>query len=362
MWKKILQNDITLLLLLTGAVIFLLKFVTPLLGPLLLSCIFLAGFGPSMGFVQRHFRIKRQYSAVLYLLIVLGILLALFWILSYWLVGNIPMWAKELKELQGNLTEWMEQLGMLCKRWFGIHPEYLEQILQEGLANAMQSLEEKMVPGVVDNSVRFAKVLACMGGFWITFFIAVILLAKDYDRAVNFLLDKEKCHVILNILCGVIRYIVTFLKSQLIILSLISLLCMVVLSLFHVSQGIAFGLLAGVLDALPFIGTGIVLVPLSLSGFLTGAYGKGAGCLVLYVACILLRELLEPKLLGKQMGVSPVLMLMSLYAGIQLFGVVGILKGPLGFVVIWQAFLSLKNEREKEGKKDPEKPESPRFS
>ena len=61
----------------------------------------------------------------------------------------------------------------------------------------------------------------------------------------------------------------------------------------------------------------------------------------MYVACIFIRELLEPKLIGKKIGVSPVLILLSIYAGIKLFGIWGIIGGPLGFIMIYQAYLSL---------------------
>ena len=57
-------------------------------------------------------------------------------------------------------------------------------------------------------------------------------------------------------------------------------------------------------------------------------------CLVLYGGCILTREMLEPKLIGKSVGVAPVYMLLAIYAGVKLFGVGGIIKGPLSLIVI----------------------------
>ena len=102
-----------------------------------------------------------------------------------------------------------------------------------------------------------------------------------------------------------------------------------------------WGILAGVLDALPFIGTGVVLVPLAVQQFFCGSYVRGVVCLLLYAACIFIRELLEPKLIGKRIGVSPIAILLSIYGGIQLFGLWGIIGGPLGFVMIYQTILSL---------------------
>ena len=128
------------------------------------------------------------------------------------------------------------------------------------------------------------------------------------------------------------------------ILLIICVLCSVVLTVAGVPGGILFGILAGVLDVLPFIGTGIVLVPLSLWQLLNGQYVKMVVCLILYGACILTRELSEPKLIGKRIGVSPVFMLLAVYAGMKLFGVGGIIKGPLALIVIMEILKVMKAE------------------
>lgn len=91
---------------------------------------------------------------------------------------------------------------------------------------------------------------------------------------------------------------------------------------------------------LPFVGTGIVLLPLSIWQLLNGWYVQTVVCLVLYGVCILTRELLEPKLIGKRVGVAPVYMLLAVYAGIRLFGVSGIIKGPLCLIVIFEILRS----------------------
>ena len=101
-------------------------------------------------------------------------------------------------------------------------------------------------------------------------------------------------------------------------------------------NGWLFGLLAGVLDAFPFIGTGIVLVPLTIWLFLKGQLIQAVFCLVLYGVCALVRELLEPKLIGEKVGIYPIALFASVFIGMQLFGVSGIIKGPLSIVIIYE--------------------------
>ena len=125
-------------------------------------------------------------------------------------------------------------------------------------------------------------------------------------------------------------------KAQGIILLTISVWSSAVLWATGIYGGVFWGILAGCLDVLPFIGTGVVLVPMALWQLLNGHYVRMAVCLLLYAACIVIREFLEPKLIGNRMGIAPVLMLLAIYAGIRLFGVGGIIKGPLALIVIYE--------------------------
>ncbi|MDE7112897.1 MAG: AI-2E family transporter, partial [Acetatifactor sp.] len=228
------------------------------------------------------------------------------------------------------------------ERLVGVDGLYLENTILNGIEDGMSALREHAVPGVVSQSLEYAKVLGVLGGFLVTFLIATVLLAKDYDDIMNQLLDREDCHMLLEVICGVIRYIATFVKAQAVIMAVIGLTGAVTLGLARIHNGVLWGILAGLLDALPFVGTGIVLMPLAVAQLVQGSYGKAVVCVLLYLTCIFLREMLEPKLIGRRMGVPPIAVLLSLYMGIQLFGVWGIVKGPLGFVLIRESYLSIK--------------------
>lgn len=83
------------------------------------------------------------------------------------------------------------------------------------------------------------------------------------------------------------------------------------------------------LDALPILGTGTVLIPWSLVCFLQGDPVQAAGLLGTYAAAALARSFLEPKLVGRQLGLDPLLTLVALYAGYRLWGILGMLFAPL---------------------------------
>ena len=92
------------------------------------------------------------------------------------------------------------------------------------------------------------------------------------------------------------------------------------------------------LDALPLLGTGVVLLPWSLICLLRGSSLRALGLLCLYLGVMITRTILEPRLVGKQLGLDPLAALASLYIGFQLWGVAGMFLSPLLTVTAIQLF------------------------
>lgn len=341
MLEKVRQNKMLTLLLITAVVYFFLRYLTPLFSPILVAMLFVTIFGPFLKSLQTRLHIHRQVGAILLLILGCGLLVILVWVLFSWIVGSLPEWVGQLDVVEQELQELIQRGSASIGEVLGIDGEYLESTLLARLGEWMDYLQAEGAAGMLSGSLQYLKKIALLGGFLVTFVIAAVLLAKDYDRIMNNLLDREEFHVLLEVICGIIRYIATFVKAQVIIMSLISLAAGVVLSLCGIRQGALWGMLAGLLDALPFIGTGIVLLPLALVQLFQGRFGRALTCLVLYAVCVFLREMLEPRLIGKRMGISPIAVLTAVYAGIRLFGVWGIIKGPLGFMIIYQSWQSL---------------------
>ena len=316
LWHNIKQNKSLILLLQVGAVFFFLRYLTPLLAPILAAMLFVTIFGPLLQRLQK-LHLRRPVGALILLVLAGAVLALVLWLLIRWGMQGFP-------RIQEQGEAWRRQLPGWAAVW-------LDWALSEISAGAADF--QKLLFG---GAIKYAGRLAALGGSLATFLIAVLLLAKDYDELMNRLLDREDCHLLLSVLCNVIRYVATYVKAQCVIMTMIAGLCALVLSLSGIPQGPLFGLLAGVMDALPFIGTGVVLVPLGTFWALQGRLVRAAVCGVLYLACIFLRELAEPRLIGKKLGIRPILVLISLYVGIRLFGIAGIIKGPLGFIILWE--------------------------
>ena len=101
------------------------------------------------------------------------------------------------------------------------------------------------------------------------------------------------------------------------------------LVLLRIPNGVLWAVVIALVDVLPVLGTGTVLIPWSFLCFLQGDGGRAVGLLGVYGIISLTRSLLEPKILGAQLGLDPLAALAALYGGYRLFGLPGMLLAPL---------------------------------
>ena len=120
-------------------------------------------------------------------------------------------------------------------------------------------------------------------------------------------------------------------RSQLMVSLAVTLFLMIALAAFRVRYGLLIGLGIGVADALPVLGAGLFLIPWSIAAFDAGT-GVLAACL--YVGTVVIRQVLEPRIVGHNLGLYPLATMAAMYAGYRLLGFLGLLAGPVLLNVI----------------------------
>lgn len=105
------------------------------------------------------------------------------------------------------------------------------------------------------------------------------------------------------------------------------------LLLLRIPYAPLWAVLIALVDAFPVLGTGSILVPWSLVSFLQGQYLLAFSLLGLYAAAAVTRAVLEPRFVGRQLGIDPLVTLLALYVGFRLFGILGMLLSPILAVV-----------------------------
>ena len=123
-------------------------------------------------------------------------------------------------------------------------------------------------------------------------------------------------------------------RSQGIILFITTGLCIGGMFLIKNPYYIMAGIGIGILDALPIFGTGTVLIPWAVLELLMGDWKQAVILTALYLVCYFVRQIMEVRMMGGQVGLSPLETLASVYVGLELFGFFGFILGPLGLLLV----------------------------
>ena len=132
---------------------------------------------------------------------------------------------------------------------------------------------------------------------------------------------------------GFLAAIGGYARAQLTIMSVIAAISILGLTIMRHPYAVMMGLIVCLFDALPMIGTGLIFWPWAVASLISGNYAMAVGLFIINAICFLSRQLLEPKVLGQQIGLHPLLVLMGIYIGLKVFGVFGLFLGPVLLVI-----------------------------
>lgn len=206
--------------------------------------------------------------------------------------------------------------------------------LDAQLEQILQHIQSTMLPSLTEQTLRLALGTAEAFVLVVIILVAAVLLVKDLDKYRERFRSSCIAPVLLPVFGRLRDSAIAYLRTQGIIMLITAALCTLGLVIIRNPYALLFGLAIALLDALPILGSGIVLVPWSIVLFFQHDYVAGAILLTVFLLCIILREFLEPKLLGKGIGIRPLYTLVAMYLGIRIFGVAGFILGPIGLVII----------------------------
>ena len=162
--------------------------------------------------------------------------------------------------------------------------------------------------------------------------ISTFFLAKDHDALAGFVLrqfPERGRALLLHIREYLVGTLLICIRSYALIMSITFLELSIGLTLIGVEHSIPTALCIALFDILPVLGTGGIMIPWTVISLLQGRYALGVGLAVVYLAVTVIRNILEPKIVGGQLGLHPVVTLAGMFIGAQLFGIIGLFGVPI---------------------------------
>ena len=187
---------------------------------------------------------------------------------------------------------------------------------------------------LMDRSVSALRVAVAGIVLFFIYFVAVLLTLQEMDDIREKRSRSAFRREFLVVGERIASVVSAWLKTQAFILFLTSVVCIFGLAVIGNPYSFLFGCGIGILDALPVLGAGTVLIPWGVALLFQKAWKKAAVIFGIYVVCYFLRQISEARLMGKQVGLSPLGSLVSMYVGLKLFGLSGLILGPVGVLLI----------------------------
>lgn len=341
----------------TAAGVYLIfRFGLPLFAPFVAAYLLAGILRPSVRFFKQRCHVPRVLSASILLVLFLAALCVLIFFLSRLLFQQISLFVQNYSFFQQDFFRYAGRICHCTDGWFSLHPGTSLQFLTDGLEFAGSFVETRLIPKISEASLSMLKVVGGFAAKAVFTFVATLLMLLRREPGEG--CEKGKKKPIKQSMIGPgLRQIlfrlqdtgVAFLKTQGILISLVAVVCTVGFFFVRPEYALLLGIFVAVFDAFPILGSGLILMPWAVISVFQGKVIASCVLFVMYLICLLIRQILEPKLLGNRIGLSALTALIAVYVGVELFGILGVVLGPFLFVVLQTV---LDEMREITGKKD----------
>ena len=284
----------------------------------------------------KKFRFKKGFAAVFTVLAIYTVA----GVLTVWLVRALY---KQLTELVAALPRYSESISAAFSAivekvngFFGKMPDLGSNALQDIPTAALTTVAEKAASFLTELAAKFAQGIPA---FLLSLAVTVTLSAyftKDYSQIVAFISNKTPEKVLqkaMHIKNTLLKKLGKLLKGYLTVMVLTFIELFLGLSLLKVKYALIISAITAVVDILPILGSGTVLVPWAVGSAVFGDPKRAVGLIILYIVVTAVRNITEPKIIGDKLGVPPVVMLAAVFLGLRIFGGAGVVLAPIAAVV-----------------------------
>lgn len=296
---------------------------------------------PVVNWLEKRVKIVKKLGSMIMIVGVLAAICFIIYFIISTLWKEISFLIQDMPGMYRDLESGLSQIGNSMEGVFGKLPEGVQEGWHTMVANfdkMMGELMSRISEPTVSAAGRFAKSIpSVLVATIVTFISAYFFIAEREDvirwskKVAPDALVSRMTMVMDNLKFAVGGY----LKAQLKIMVVVYIILVVGFIILNIHFSFLLGLLIALLDFLPFFGTGTALIPWAIYQFFMGNYKLVVGLVILYAVTQLVRQLIQPKLVGDSMGLRPLLTLLLLYTGYKIGGVFGMIFAvPIGMIVI----------------------------
>lgn len=311
------------------------RYLLPLFFPFVLGAGLALTAEPMVSFLTRQLRIPRPVSAGIGVSMTFFFLAGLLLLLCAFLVRELRAFAGVLPDLEGAARSGISLVHSWMLDLSAHTPQSIQPLLSDNInsffsgGSALLGRTVQYLLGLAGNLLSHIPDSA-LGLF--TTVLAGFMISSKLHKIRLFLLrriPKERLKAILAA-AGRIRHVISgWLTAQCKLVGVTFVLLTLGFLLLRIPHAFVWAAAVSLVDAFPVLGTGTVLIPWSFVCLLQGDGARAIGLLSTYITVTVVRSVLEPRLLGRHLGLDPLVTLMAMYAGFKLWGIGGMILAPM---------------------------------
>lgn len=345
------QDKITKFLKITAFVAVLLilvfvgiKYVVPLVMPFIIGFVLALIMNRPIKFIAAKTKVSKKIVSPIITLLFVGVIMSAIVVIIYRaggelasFISNIPTWYNDFAPVV--VDQINDLFGRLLDSFSVELAEDIKNIASDFLTyvqTALMDLSKNLLSWLGSMATRLPSLI-------LAFFISIIAsfflagktdaikagikrqIPEKYQNTARELYRKGGQTLLKMVRAYIYILLITFAELS------------VGLAILRVDYFIVIAALTALLDILPVLGTGTVLIPWGIVELIVGDTAMGIKILALWAIITVIRNIIEPRLVGRQIGLSPVITLMGMYLGLQLFGMLGLFLVPMMIIVLKSA-------------------------
>lgn len=340
LYLKIATNLLVNLFVVLFCIFILPKFIR-FFFPFVLAWIISMIANPLVRFMEKRIKIVRKHSSAIIIIVVLVAVIAILYGVCSFLIRELVGFMRDIPDIYNALSLQMDLFADKLSGVYSMLPQQNRNTLDsfiEGIGNSISTFMTSEQLPTFSDAGDFAKNIADVVFSTIIVLLSSYFFIADRDKIVllmrkavpNMVLDKFDM-VVNNFKQAIGGYFRAQFKLMLIVLAIL----FVGFSIMDVNYAILLALAVAFLDLLPFFGTGAVLGPWAVYNIIIGRYADAIFLVIIYLLCQVIKQVLQPKMVGDSIGISPLSTLFFMFIGYKFGGLFGLIIGiPIGMVIV----------------------------
>ena len=356
--KKNFLIDLAFFITVAAIIYVVFKFLAVYLFPFVIGLVITVFVQRPAEFISKHMKINKGICAIIFVILTYIAVVGLISLIVYLLYTVGARFVENLPGILGEVTSSVGEFGKSIDGFMNNMPVQMQ--------SSFSGMLDSFIGTLTSTLTEFVSGLATSIAFNTPEFIVVSIvtvvascyIAKDIDKlkaAVKGFVKPEYYDIASEVKHIIYDNVFKILKGYLLIMLITFCELCVGLLIIRVPSAILIAMIIAVVDILPILGCGTVLIPWGIISLLQGKILLGISILILYVIILVIRNIIEPKIIGDQVGIHPLITLTLIFIGLRLMGVVGMFILPVLAIVIIELYKKGKLDFLHFGEKDTAK-------